>query len=221
MIVTRDLFFLLKCRFLDTPKNLRRNKFINGNLKRKSVASCRKKIRNQIKFKYRQNRKDLYPIGKRKEIFIRYKSVFEFMLSIDSMSSTMIPVSSHPAPDTAKIWLIRSERDCYWLALNTASTMLRGVGKGESRWDEEGGPLEFSTLVKHRQTPSSRRYSKIRPRTGLEIPIPHPPPNLRPPKETGPPVFIRRRKLTLPKYVTGRNSYQVVSERKSVDARRV
>lgn len=154
--MTRDLFFLLKCRFLGTPKNLRRNKFINGNLKRKSVASCRKKIRNQIKFKYRQNRKDLYPIGKRKEIFIRYKSVFEFMLSIDSMSSTMIPVSSHPAPDTAKIWLIRSERDCYWLALNTASTMLRGVGKGESRWGEEGGPLEFSTLVKHRQTPRSR-----------------------------------------------------------------
>lgn len=220
--MTRDLFFLLKCRFLGTPKNLRRNKFINGNLKRKSVASCRKKIRNQIKFKYRQNRKDLYPIGKRKEIFIRYKSVFEFMLSIDSMSSTMIPVSSHPAPDTAKIWLIRSERDCYWLALNTASTMLRGVGKGESRWGRRG---RATRIFHSRQTPAnaevSRRYSKIRPRTGLEIPIPHPPPNLRPPKETGPPVFIRRRKLTLPKYVTGRNSYQVVSERKSVDARRV
>lgn len=37
------------------------------------------------------------------------------MLSIDSMSSMMIPVSPHRAADgTAKIWLIRSERD--WLA---------------------------------------------------------------------------------------------------------
>lgn len=158
MIVTRDLFFLLKCRFLGTPKNLRRNKFINGNLKRKSVASCRKKIRNQIKFKYRQNRKDLYPIGKRKEIFIRYKSVFEFMLSIDSMSSTMIPVSSHPAPDTAKIWLIRSERDCYWLALNTASTMLRGVGKGESRWGRRG---RATRIFHSRQTPANAEVEKI------------------------------------------------------------
>lgn len=124
------------------------------------------------------------------------------MLSIDSMSSMMIPVSFHRAPDgTAKIWLIRSERDYYWLPLNTVSTMLRGVDKGESRW---------ATRIFHsRQTPANAEVNKIFARRKFDLSpaskyLAHPPPNLRPSKETGPPVFIRRRKLTLPKYVTGR-----------------
>lgn len=133
----------------------------------------------------------------------------------------------HRAPDgTAKIWLIRSERDYCWLPLNTVSTMLRGVDKGESR--RGGRRAKRATRIFHsRQTPANAQVEKISVRRKFGLEIPTPPPNLRPPEETGPPpVFIRRRKLTLPKYVTGRVEIPIrlcigSTERKSVDARRV
>lgn len=195
---------------------------------RKKFKNSVIEIEKQIKFgnisRERFGRAKISFQQERKEIFIRYKSVFEFMLSIDYDDSGKL---LHRAPDgTAKIWLIRSERDYCWLPLNTVSTMLRGVDKGESR--RGGRRAKRATRIFHsRQTPANAQVEKISVRRKFGLEIPTPPPNLRPPEETGPPpVFIRRRKLTLPKYVTGRVEIPIrlcigSTERKSVDARRV